>query len=79
MKSRITIEIDFDNQRKPFIQILQRNSDDVRDRLVSDFLELLGHESSMCSIDYIGEYDSGDDKESFKKWAISPIEPEPSK
>lgn len=78
MKSRITIEINFDNQRKPFIQIIQRTSDDVRDRLVLDFLELLD-DSSMCSVDYIGEYDSGDDKEYFKRWAISPVEPEPSK
>ena len=78
MKSRITIEIDFDNQRKPFIQIIQRTSDDIRDRLVSDFLELLD-DSSMCSVDYIGEFISDGSMEYFKRWAISPIEPEPSK
>lgn len=75
MKSRITIEIDFDNQRKPVIQILSRQSDDIRDKMVSDFLQLLGHESTTCNIKYVGESNLGDDRESFKRWIISPVEP----
>lgn len=75
MKSRITIEIDFENQRKPVIQIISRQSDDIRDKMVSDFLQLLGHESSACSIRYMGEFNSDDFRESFERWVISPVEP----
>lgn len=49
MKSRITIEVDFENGNKPIIQILKANSSDVRDRLISAFTEQLGG-SSWCQI-----------------------------
>lgn len=45
MKSRITIEVDFDNGNQPIIQILKANSDDVRDKLVSSFTEQVGGSS----------------------------------
>lgn len=50
MESRITIEIDFENNNQPYIKIIQaKRSDDVRDKLLSHFLELLGG-SSWCHI-----------------------------
>lgn len=50
MKSRITIEVDYDNDRKPAIRILQFKSDDVRDNLIQDFLQQLGHSSNWLKI-----------------------------
>lgn len=53
MKSRITIEVDFENGNQPVIQILQhRNSDDVRDKLLSHFLQQFGG-SSWCQIKWL--------------------------
>ncbi len=49
MKSRITIEVDFENGNMPVIQILQASSDDVRDKLIKSFTECLGG-SSWCQI-----------------------------
>lgn len=45
MKSRITIEVDFENNNRPVIQILQSESDDVRDNLLKNFLEYFGGSS----------------------------------
>lgn len=50
MLSKITIEVDFSNQNTPVIQILSRNSDDVRDKLIKAFYEVLGHSSSWARI-----------------------------
>lgn len=52
MKSRITIEVDFDNGNTPVIQILQASSDDVRDKLIKSFTECLGG-SSWCQIRWV--------------------------
>ena len=52
MKSRITIEVDFENGNQPVIQILQYpDSTDVRDRLLKKFLEDLNM-GSLCRISY---------------------------
>jgi hypothetical protein len=52
MKSRITIEVDFDNGNQPVIQILHYpDSTDVRDKLLKKFLEDLGI-GSLCKIYY---------------------------
>lgn len=54
MKSRITIEVDFDNSNQPVIQILwHHNSDDVRDKLLSNFIQSLGAQSSWCKINFV--------------------------
>lgn len=52
MKSRITIELDFGNNNTPVIQILHSDSDDVRDKLISNFAEMLGG-SSWCQIKWL--------------------------
>lgn len=62
MKSRITIEVDFSNGNEPVIQILSRNSDDVRDNLIKSFYQKLGG-SSWCQI-------------RFRQDEINPLYPE---
>lgn len=52
MKSRITIEVDFGNGNTPVIQIMQTNSDDVRDKLIQSFTECL-RGSSWCQIRWV--------------------------
>lgn len=69
MLSRLTIEVDFSNGNIPCIQILQENSDDVRDKLVSQFLQSLMHTSRWCRIEYIGE------QRLAHRWSITPITP----
>jgi len=49
MKSRITIEVDFDNNNQPYILIQLEKSDDVRDKLLSHFTQQFGG-SSWCQI-----------------------------
>jgi len=70
MKSRITIEVDFENGNEPVIQILQcPDSNDVRDRLLTHFCQQFGG-SSWCKIQW---------KEGLpesNRIHISPIKPE---
>lgn len=74
MKSRITIEVDFDNGNLPILQILQRSSDDVRDNLLQQFIQSLHHTSRWCRISYEGERSANlIDKE--KVWRINTIRP----
>lgn len=61
MKSRISIEVDFENGNEPVIQILKAPSaipddlvdNDVRDKLISYFTQQLGG-SSWCQIKWNG-------------------------
>lgn len=72
MKSRITIEVDFNNGNQPVLQILKSvNSDDVRDKLVSNFTQQLGG-SSWCQI----KWDENQPPTDFQRIFISPIKPE---
>lgn len=59
MKSRITIEVDFENSNQPVIKILSNDSDDVRDSLIKSFLQGLGHQSRWCRIEYKGQVSGG--------------------
>lgn len=80
MKSRITVEIDYDNNNQPVIQIISRNSDDVRDGLIKAFYQKLGG-SSWCKIRFVhdeGGYaypmEAGEQYvEGFKRIHITPI------
>jgi hypothetical protein len=50
MTSKITIEVDF-STGNPYIRVINdRQSDDVRDKLISFFREKLGHTSSWCQV-----------------------------
>lgn len=77
MKSRITVEIDYDNNNQPIIQILARNSEDIRDGLIKSFYQTLGG-SSWCKIlfrqDELGMIGSdGQYHDGFKRIFITPI------
>lgn len=75
MQSKITIEIDFENGNEPVIQIVSRNTDDIRDKLIRFFFERLGGESSWCKI-YCQQAIGHDEPEErrFQRWKISPIQ-----
>lgn len=69
MNSKITIEVDFSNNNTPVIRILHRKSDDVRDSLVSNFIQHLDHTSisRWLRFEYRGERQDG------HVWDIVPI------
>jgi hypothetical protein len=71
MQSKITIEVDFENGNEPVIQIISRNTDDIRDKLIRFFIERLGGDSSWCKIYCQTTYEGDVDK--FQRWKISPI------
>lgn len=53
MESKIRIEVDFDNGNRPVIEILPKNSDDVRDKLIKSFLQSF-HGNCWCRIRWDG-------------------------
>lgn len=70
MKSKITIEVDFDQNNTPYIRLLvDKNSDDVRDKLLRAFLEKLGHESVFGKI--VCKSDATE--ENVQRWGIYPM------
>jgi len=53
MTSRITIEVDFENNNQPMIRVIQdRSSDDVRDKLLKYFAEKLGYASTWLKVKF---------------------------
>lgn len=73
MKSRITIEVDFDNGNEPVIQIVSRHSDDIRDNLIRAFYQKLGG-SSWCKIIFKQDEQDPDQLDrSVKRIFITPI------
>lgn len=83
MKSRITVEVDFDNGNQPVLQILSHHSNDVRDRLLSVFLQSLAHTSRWATVQYVGSYDdhASNSQEigtsgNAHRWIIKPVPPE---
>jgi len=78
MKSKITIEVDFENGNRPVIQVLSRQSDDVRDNLISSFLQSLGHTSRWAAFKYKGEQGvsyPGSETNNAHCWIITPLTP----
>ncbi len=75
MQSRITIEVDFENGNRPVIQILSAASDDVRDNLVSSFLQSLQHTSRWATFEYKGPYERSSADGVKQRWFIKPIAP----
>lgn len=79
MKSRITIEVNFEEGNLPVIQVLSQQSDDVRDKLISSFLQSLQHTSRWCKIIYMGNRSVFGEPEASRNpvhsWHIIPIRP----
>ena len=74
MKSRITIEVDFNNRNKPIIQIVSRHSDDIRDNLIKAFYQSL-QGSSWCRVRFEQHYDNPKNpEENFHRILITPIQ-----
>jgi hypothetical protein len=57
MKSRITIDLDYDNQ--PIITIEYQASEDVRDKMVGRFLGQFGGDSSWAHFNFESHGDKG--------------------
>lgn len=74
MKSKITIEFEQTSYEtgefKPVILLKIVPSDDVRDKLLAQFVSSLKHESELCSITCNGVSENG------TQWTITPIPPD---
>ena len=73
MRSRITVEIDFENGNRPVIQVHERDSDDVRDRLISAVFEKLGHHSRWFRAEF--KHNSMNEEGPGDIWHLIPIHP----
>lgn len=71
MKSRITIDVDYENQ--PIIKIEYLESEDVRDKLVKRFLESFGYDSIYCTHNFINYVEINSNKK--ESW-IKPVRPD---
>jgi hypothetical protein len=78
MKSRITIEVDFENGNQPTIQILRKESGDVRDSLITAFIQSLGHYSQFLHIQCVTDHRPNHvwDEDAIQRWHITPVTPE---
>lgn len=73
MKSKITIDMDWDNQ--PIILIEYEESPDVRDKMVKRFMETFGGESYFATFHF--KQDNLDPNFKFnRKAVVRPIEPQ---
>jgi hypothetical protein len=71
MKSRLTIEVDFENNNRPVIQILKFESDDVRDRLLNSLFQ--SRETNFLKLERVGGIDNPADPErNFDRYYLVP-------
>lgn len=76
MKSRITIEVDFENNNQPVLQIIFRKSDDVRDNLLNSFLQNMGGMSNWCHVKQRSHYEGINPEDTHSKYILTMIKPE---
>lgn len=74
MKSKITVEIDFENGNRPVIQVHERNSDDVRDKLIDSVFQQLAHHSRWFRVEF--KHNTMIDGDVGNLWHLIPITPE---
>lgn len=69
MDSKIQIAIDFNASNRPVISIFQKSSEDVRDKLVNNFINQLDHTSlsRWVRLEFVGEINGGN------QWLLVPI------
>lgn len=72
MKSKITIDLDWDNQ--PIIKIEYNESDDVRDKMVKRFLETFGGDSCWALFNFANTVDNLTANRNAKLRPIPPSE-----
>lgn len=72
MKSKITIDMDWDNQ--PIIKIEYQESDDVRDKMVKRFMETFGGSSCWATFFYDQSISEMTEKTNSKA-QIRPLKP----
>jgi hypothetical protein len=72
MRSKITIDVDFENGNIPVIQVLSKDSDDIRDRLIQSFYQTL-RGSSWCKIEFRQDIIDDDPERAFKRIFITPL------
>lgn len=71
MNSKITIEVSF-HDAKPYFRVkTDKQSDDLRDKLISRFRELLGHTSNWARVRFDDTAVSG-----FTHFTLEPISPD---
>jgi hypothetical protein len=75
MLSKIKVEVDFDHNNEPIIEILYRQSDDVRDKLIKSFFEKLKGISAWCEIFCANAIQETDVNYAVQRWIIKPIGP----
>jgi len=54
MNSRITIELDLDNNNESYIKVKSAFSDDLRDKILRNFIEAFGHQNGWMRFEYTG-------------------------
>lgn len=69
MDSKIQITLDFNANNRPVISIFQKSSEDVRDKLVHNFINQLDHTSlsRWIRLEFVGEINGGN------SWQLVPI------
>lgn len=70
MKSRVTIEIDFEFGKPYFKVVADMESEDLRDQAVREFRQALGFDSNWARVRFHDQYKAGQ-----KLFTIEPIAP----
>jgi hypothetical protein len=73
MLSKITIEVDFANNNMPIIRLLVRNSDDIRDKLLKQFIYKLPSQSAWCKIQFINGMPETSVNYDAQQYSITPL------
>lgn len=61
MKSRVTMEFDFDSN-EPYLKVVEELSPDLRDQMFKRFREMFGYESNLCRVDFTTHANNEDGK-----------------
>lgn len=81
MKSKVTVELDYENGNIPVIQILRvfpepdEIHEDSRDRMIHSFCQRLGYVSDWAKVDFVQNH-APDGRTKHQRIFITPISPE---
>lgn len=72
MLSKVTVEIDYNNQGRPYFRVMENaTSDDLKDKAVTQFRRVFNFKSLWCKVDF-GQVQM----DGTIQWNIHPIPPE---